>query len=272
MPVTGDKVTFYQGTQSQYEGIGSKDANGIYFISDSRAIYKGSTRYGSGDIDVATPDSAGVVKPSTDFDIAADGTLSLYQPMKIDSFTNNVGNLEKGATVDSVTLSWSVNKTPTSQELKKDSTSYSVAATDTSKVLAFTPALAANSTFSIKATDARGASDTKTTAIKFLNGIYYGIGTVTSADQCTSAFVQTLTKRLATSRVTSFTVTAAAGQYVYFACPASFGTPAFFVGGFEGGFNLLHTFSYTNVNNYSESYNVYKTTNVNLGTITVEVK
>lgn len=267
------KVTFYQGTQSQYDGLGSKDTNGIYFLSDTQSIYKGDTKYGgSGDVEVATSTSAGIVKPGPDFDVAADGTITLYKPIDVTSFTNNVGNVEKGSKISSVTLSWAVNKTPTSQQLSKGTENYSVTATDTSKVLSFDPAITSNSTFTIKATDARGASDSLSTAINFLNGVYYGIGTVTATENCNDSFVQTLTKVLSSSRVRSFTVNAGAGQYIYYALPTSLGTPTFFVGGFEGGFSLFHTFEYTNPSGFKESYNVYKSTNANLGNTTVEVK
>lgn len=39
-------ITFYEGVQSGYDKLVSKDANGIYFISDTKSIYKGDTKYG----------------------------------------------------------------------------------------------------------------------------------------------------------------------------------------------------------------------------------
>lgn len=61
--------------------------------------------------DVATSKKAGVVKPSGDFDITADGTLSLYTPMSVMSFTGGSDH-EIGETVDTVNLAWKLNKTP----------------------------------------------------------------------------------------------------------------------------------------------------------------
>ena len=269
------KVTFYKGTQEQYNSLSAADSNGIYFLSDTKSIYQGDTKYGGGDgADIATSTTAGIVKPGTDFDIAADGTLSLYQPIDITSFSSNVSTQEKGAKVESVTLSWNWNKTPASQTLKKGSDPYSIAASDKTKTISFSgpAALTTNTTFTLTATDARSASDSQSTTIQFLNGRYYGIGNITDPDQCDNAFIQGLTKTLASSRTTSFSVTAGSGQYIYFAIPSSFGTPSFFVGGFEGGFDLFKTFSYTNSSGYAESYTVYKSTNPNLGSTTVEVK
>lgn len=271
---TQNKVVFYEGTQSQYNGLASKNDNGIYFLSDTQSIYKGDTLYGggSGDVDIATSTTAGIVKPSSDFDIAADGTLTLYKKIDITSFTNNVGNVEKGSEVSSAVFSWTINKTPATLSLTKGGEPYSVQVADTSKTIAFSPALTASSSFTLTATDSRSASDSSSTSINFLNGRYYGIGTVTSADDVNNAFVLGLTKELTSSRVKTFTVTAGAGQYIYYAIPSAFGTPSFFVGGFEGGFSLLKNFEFQNSKGYTESYNVYKSTNANLGNTTVEVK
>lgn len=47
------KIIFYEGTQEEYDSS-SKDENRIYFITDSKAIYKGSVKY-SGESEIATP-------------------------------------------------------------------------------------------------------------------------------------------------------------------------------------------------------------------------
>ena len=44
---TQNRVLFYAVTQSQYDGIGSKDTNTLYFVTDSGRVYKG-------DVDVST--------------------------------------------------------------------------------------------------------------------------------------------------------------------------------------------------------------------------
>ena len=84
--------------------------------------------------------------------------------------------------------------------------------------------------------------------------------------------VDTIGNELAWNRNKDFTVNAGAGQYIYYAIPAAWGTPTFFVGGFEGGFDLLSKFNFTNASGYTTSYNVYKSGNANLGQTTVNVK
>ena len=61
------------------------------------------------------------------------------------------------------------------------------------------------------------------------------------------------------------------GQYIFYCVPASFGSCSFKVGGFEGGFNKVDTIQFTNASGYTESYDIYKSTNSNLGNTTVVV-
>ena len=215
---------------------------------------------------IATSTVAGKIKVGNDFDVTSDGKLSLYKAMAINSFSNNVNTVEKGRTITDVTLTWSMNKVPTTLTL--DGSSIDVS----SKTKALTGlGLQADKTWTLKATDARNASVQKTTAVYFRNGRYYGVGTV-DASGVNDKFVQGLTKELASNNTTTFTVTAGTGQYIYYVHPASFGTPVFTVGGFEGGFDLIKTFDYTNPSGFKESYKVWKTTNASLGSTTVVVK
>ena len=215
---------------------------------------------------IATSKVAGKVKPGGDFDITSDGTISLYKAMAINSFSNNTNTVEKGRTITDVTLSWSMNKTPETLTLDGESVDVST----NSKALTGL-GLQADKTWTLKAVDARNAASQKTTGVYFRNGRYWGVGAV-DADGVTDKFVQGLTKELASNNSKTFTVNAGVGQHIYYAHPASFGTPVFNVGGFEGGFDLIKTFDYTNASGFKESYKVWKSTNANLGNTTVVVK
>ena len=177
-----------------------------------------------------------------------------------------MNTVEKGRTINDVTLSWSINKVPTTLTLNGEV----VSATSKSKVLTGL-GLQADKTWTLKAVDARNASSQKSTSISFRNGRYWGIGDV-NADGVDDAFIQGLTKELASNNTKTFTVNAGVGKYIYYASPASFGTPSFTVGGFEGGFDLIKTFDYTNASGFKESYKVWKSGNANLGNTTVVVK
>ena len=189
----------------------------------------------------------------------------LYTAIQITSFTNNVNTVEIGSTVDTVVLNWNYNKTP--EELTLDG--QGIDASLKTKTIE-SAGIKANKTYTLKAVDERDAEATKTTAITFLNGVYWGVG----ADQSSfdSAFILGLTKGLQSSKVKTFTVNAGASQHIYYAIPTRYGTPAFKVGGFEGGFAKAATIDFTNASGYMESYDVYKSDNAGLGNTTVEVK
>lgn len=227
---------------------------------------------------VGTPDGNRLVKAETETDstltiagAAADAKTVgdmlrdlMYEPVAIKSFTNSVGTVEKGATVTEATLSWALSRTPESLTLDG-------AALDTSltgKALAGL-SITADKTYTLTATDERGATATATTKITFLNGVYWGTGSADAAMD--SAFIRTLTRGLQGSRAKTFAVTADAEEHIYFACPARYGTPTFNVGGFDGGFTKAATMDFTNASGYTESYNVYKSDNAGLGGTTVKV-
>lgn len=205
---------------------------------------------------------------TTLYDAVAD---LLYEAIAISSFTNTTGTVEIGSTVDSCTFKWATNKTPTTLTLAGESIDVTLTST-TLTGMALSLTAAGSKSYTLVATDEREASASKSTSIYFYNGVYYGVGTVTSADEVDSAFILGLTKNLQNSKAKSFTVTAGSGQYIYYALPARLGTPTFYVGGFEGGFDLLATVDFTNASGFTESYNVYKSTNANLGSTTVSAQ
>ena len=188
----------------------------------------------------------------------------LYEAITIKSFTNNVGTAEIGSTVTSVTLSWSFSKTPTTLTLDGESV-----ATFLEGVAKKNLNLKANKTFTLKATDERDAVATRTTSISFLNGVYYGVSAIPAT--LDSAFVLTLTKELRSNKKPSFTANAGAGQYIYYCLPKRFGTCAFTVGGFTGGFTLVDTIAFTNASGYTEDYYIYRSDNAALGSTSVTV-
>lgn len=188
-----------------------------------------------------------------------------YEPMAISAFTNNVNTVEMGSTVDAVTLNWTLNKDPESQ--KVDNTPVEAS----KRTLSLTgQGIKADKTFTLSATDERDKTVTKTTAIRFYNGVYWGIGD--TDQEIDSAFILTMTKGLQASRGKTFTVNAGEGKNIFYAVPSRYGSCQFNVGGFDGGFNKVSTFEFTNASGYAENYDVYKSTNANLGSTTVTVK
>jgi hypothetical protein len=54
--------------------------------------------------------------------------------------------------------------------------------------------------------------------------------------------------------------------------PSRFGTCAFTVGGFTGGFQMIATIAFTNASGYTENYDIYRSDYAKLGNTTVTVQ
>ena len=196
----------------------------------------------------------------------------LYNAPEIKSFTSDKSSAqEKGSTVDTVNLSWTFNKAMVKVEL--DSTNITAEAEGTSGSKQLTEQnITQNKTYTLKVTDEREATAQKSTTISFVAGNYYGKSSITDTESINNAFILGLTKRLSTNIKTKFTVTANAGEYIYYAFPATNADPTFSVGGFDGGFDLVKTFEFQNASGHTESYKVFRSTNPGLGETTVEFK
>ena len=188
-----------------------------------------------------------------------------YVPMAIASFTNNVNVAEMGSTVERVTFNWSLNKSPKSQKVDSQVVEASL------RTLVLTgQQIKTDKTFTLSATDERDKTVTKTTTIRFYNGVYWGIGN--AGQEVDSAFILSLSKGLQASKGKTFTVNAGENEHIFYAVPSRYGTCMFNVGGFDGGFSKVTTFDFVNASGFKESYDVYKSTNDNLGITTVTVK
>ena len=223
------------------------------------------TQITAGEIEV--PESTKPVK-GVDYFTEADkeelmAAILDYKAIAISSFSASPSTAEMGSTVSSVALSWAVNKKPAALTLDGETLGNS----ETSKTV--TGSFTSNKTWTLKATDERGATSTQTASLSFYNGVYYGAAAVPSAYD--STFVLTLTKNLRSSKLTSFSANAASGQYIYYCLPKRMGTCAFKVGGFDGGFSLVKTISFTNASGYTEEYYIYRSDNAGLGQTAVTV-
>lgn len=188
----------------------------------------------------------------------------MYETISITSFTNNVGTVEIGSTVTNVSLSWKTNKTPEALTLDNENIDTSLTSVSFNNT-----SITSDKTWTLKAIDERSAVSTKTTKITFLNGVYYGV--INGVDNIDNSTIIGLTKKLQSSKSMTFTTTANDGQYIIYALPASYGTPSFNVGGFDGGFSLNATFDFTNSSGHTESYCVWISDNANLGETTVKI-
>ena len=191
----------------------------------------------------------------------------LYKQIAITSFSNTVRTAQIGSTVNTITFNWSLNKTPKALTLNTESLDIN-ARTKTIKDANITT----NTSWTLIATDERNAKVSANTSLTFLNGVYFGVAQAVTEDEIDSVFIRRFNVQLTSARQREISVAADTDQYIYYAIPTRFGTPSFFVGGFEGGFNKVKTFDFTNSNNYTESYDVWRTTNSGLGKTTITIK
>ena len=177
-----------------------------------------------------------------------------FSPIAINTFAaappvNEIGSSQ------TITLGWSLNKTATSQNINGSPV------TGTSKQYT---GVTGSTSYTLNVSDGQ-TSASKTAYVTFANRIYYGA----ASDLAT---VTSLSSVLSNDPERTITVNAGAEQYIVYAIPARLGDVVFYVGGFEGGFEAPVSQMLTNQSGYAEAYNVYRSTNPNLGETTVEVR
>ena len=185
----------------------------------------------------------------------------LYKAITINNFSISKSTAELGEKLIGLILNWSYNKTPTYQKLDN------VLIDNELRKYTIEKEISSNTSFKLEVSDGKTTVN-RTASINFYNGRYYGVSNSETYD---SDFILSLNKTLTNSRACNFTVNCGPGQYIFFAIPTRFGTPKFTVGGFEGGFSKVATIIYVNKYEYSESYDIYKSDNDNLGNTTVVV-
>lgn len=232
-------------------------ANGNWFIGDTDTGIPASGGGGSGDI----PED--VEERLTELEQQMADLQ--YEAISIGSFSHNAGTKEMGSTLTNVTLSWQTNKTPTT--LKLDGVTLDAKATSTTLSGL---QISGNKTWTLKATDERGAEANKSTTVSFQNGIYYGTKAAPAAID--SAFITGLGKKeLSGTKNRTVSVAGGDGLYFWYAYPKRLGTSLFNIGGFDYEYGL-ETVSFTNAYGYKEEYYVYRSGQYAPASLSVTVK
>lgn len=149
---------------------------------------------------IATTTVPGKVMPSSDFDIAADGTLSLYKAISVQSVSvNKTTAYEIGTEVNGIELSWALNKSPATLRIQVGATlmndipanvrsTTELNGSQRTQWTQLTATISQDMQFAVKATDARGVESSKNTAIRFLRYAYSKVGAPdtapTTASEC----------------------------------------------------------------------------------------
>lgn len=92
------QVLYRFGTQDQFNAVATKDENTLYFISDSRRIYKGSRIYGSNDVEfVGSVPSFDVAELNKIYVVANDNNVVLWIKGETDMVQAGGGVVQPGA-------------------------------------------------------------------------------------------------------------------------------------------------------------------------------
>jgi hypothetical protein len=195
----------------------------------------------------------------------------LYVPVDITTFTAGTSSRENGQVLTALTFNWTINKDIVSQTLAGPPEMTPVVLTAGQRTVNVVLAnLASNATFTLEVDDGV-QTDQRNFNLSFLNGNYYGDVDIPGAID--SAFILSLTKVLKSNRTLTYTTNAIGTQYNWYAIPQSYGTPTFFAGGFEGGFQLVQSLSFTNAYGYVETYDVYRSDFPDIGPgVTIDVQ
>ena len=177
-----------------------------------------------------------------------------FKSISIQSFTASPNLIELGSN-STITLNWIINKAATTQTINGEDV------IGTTKQYAN---VSATTNYTLYVSDGSTTAN-KTITVNAANQIYYGVAADLSD-------VTALTKVLSDEVERTITVNAGAGQYIIYAYPARLGNVEFWVENFEGGFEPAVELNVTNASGYTELYKIYRSTNPNLGSTTVEIK
>ena len=106
--------------------------------------------------------------------------------------------------------------------------------------------------------------------INFLPKVYWGTSEIKTYDNSFVLGLENSTLTSTTQR--NINVNASSTEYIYYVLPSSFSQPTFIVNGFEGGFIKEETISFTNASGYTSNYDIWRSNQKNLGSLTVTVK
>jgi len=173
----------------------------------------------------------------------------LYVAPTISSFAASPSVVELGSTVSSVALTWTLNKTVTSETI----TGLATITPDARTATAVGP-FTSDRSWTLTASDGK-TSVSVTTAIAFRQKRYWGVSAKTALS---NADILALNGEFATSKSKTVVYDATGGNYPYIAYPAAWGDPSATVGGLAFSDFVTVTQSVTNSSGYTSDYKVVR--------------
>lgn len=178
------------------------------------------------------------------------------------------GTYERGQSVASRDLTWTASKDLASQSI----TGGGVPSLDPAdRAATATGPFTTDTTWTLSATATSGESASASTSLAFRSRRHWGVSTEETLDD--AALLALAGSELATSRIQTRTLDATGGRYLWFAWPADFGVPAFWVGGLLNTDWIETVRDHVNAYGYSRSYRLYRSGSIQAGAaIGVEVR
>ena len=176
------------------------------------------------------------------------------------------GTFEMGTTITApITFTWTTNKDITTQTL-----SDCILADETVRTATYDIDISSDKTFTLSVSDGENSA-TSSVSYKFMNNVFWG--SAAAADTYDSAFVDALSnKKLTNSVKGTYSFNVADGEYGFWAVPSNMTISTVWIGGFEVTVESVGTISYLNSKGYTRDYNLYKTGQSGLGSISAEIK
>lgn len=191
-----------------------------------------------------------------------------YVAPKINSFTCSPNQLsyEIGQKVSSVVFNWSYNKNIAYQTLTDCDVS------DTSiRTALYDNEITTNKTFTLSCGDGQNSASSSK-SFTFSSRIHSGSASIPTSYN--SEFILGLPGQLKGNKSGNYTANIGENQYFFIAMPQSYNNSSELIGkagGFETSFGLVSSVEHTNSSGYTCTYNIYKSTNSNLGSFTFVV-
>ena len=250
----GDVLNMFLLVDGAFKSLGSTGSGGVTGPIISEDVAYSNT----------TIDSVVDVKGALDALISK----VYYVAPKINSFTCSPNQLsyEIGQKVSSVVFNWSYNKNIAYQTLTDcDVSDISV------RSATYDQEISTNKTFVLSCGDGQNSASSSK-AFTFSSRVHSGASAIPSTYD--SAFILSLPGQLKGNKSGTYTTTVGVNQYFYIAMPKSYNNNDVLVGtvgGFSTEFSRVSTVSHTNQSGYTTDYNIYKSTNHSLGSITMVI-
>ena len=176
------------------------------------------------------------------------------------------GTFEMGVTITApIVFNWTTNKDITTQTLTG-----CTLADETVRTATYDTDITSDKTFTLSVSDGENSA-TSSVSYKFMNNVFWG--SASTVDTYDSTFIGALSnKKLTTSVKGTYSFNITDGEYGFWAVPSNMTISTVWIGGFEVTVENLGTVSYTNAQGYTRDYNLYKTSQSGLGSISAEIK